>query len=76
MPEGGAHGGSCAHPDVFIEADTSPWLCCVSFSPSPMLQPLDKAPTLPAVSQLWGTSLPLRPLMSSSMTASSMTGSG
>lgn len=76
MPEGGAHGGSCAQPAVFIEADTSPWLCCVSFSPSPMLEPLDKAPTLPAVSQLWDTSLPPRPLMSSSMTALSTKGSG
>jgi hypothetical protein len=44
---------------VSIEADTSPPLCSVSFLPSPMLalEPLDKAPILPAVSQLWGASL-------------------
>lgn len=59
IPEGGAHGGSGAQLAMSIEADTSPWLCCVSFSPSSMLQPLDKVPILPVVSQLWGTSLAL-----------------
>lgn len=57
IPEGGARGCARAQPAVSTEADISPWLCCVSFSPSSTLQPLDKAPILPAVSQLWGTSL-------------------
>lgn len=50
IPEGGARGGARAQPAVSPEADTSPWLFCVSFSSSSMLQPLDKAPILPAVS--------------------------